>query len=100
MNKVFVVYILTNHPRHTVLYVGMSGRMQTRLTEHKEKKVVRSFTARYNVSKLVYYELFGDPYLAACREREIKKWRRSKKIKLINDFNPEWKDLSDEVKEC
>jgi putative endonuclease len=95
-DKLSFVYILTNYT-NTVLYTGSTGvNLKERIWQHKEK-VVKSFTARYNVSKLVYYEVFGDLYLALEREKQIKAGSRAKKIKLIENMNPEWKDLYDSL---
>ena len=79
-----------------VLYVGVTGDLLRRVREHKEKKVT-GFTARYNVTELVYFEAFGDIRLAIAREKQLKGWLRSRKIALIESFNPHWKDLSAEL---
>jgi len=79
---------------NSVLYTGVTGNLGTRIYQHKEK-VVAGFTKRYNVTKLVYYELFNDPYNAIAREKQIKAGSRKKKIALIESMNPEWKDLYD-----
>jgi putative endonuclease len=77
---------------NTVLYTGMSGRIEERITEHKDK-VVPSFTARYHINKLVYVEEFGSSAEAAEAEWRIKKWSRAKKKALIESQNPQWEDL-------
>ncbi len=92
MHKTMYVYILTNH-RHTVLYTGVTNDLERRMAEHKAK-VNRCFTAKYNVSELVYYEVFDDPLSAIAREKQIKAGSRLRKLNLINSFNPQWKDLS------
>ena len=84
--------------RRTVFYTGVTADLYTRATEHKEKIRPKSFTARYNVTRLVYYETFNSIEEAIDREKQIKKYSRIKKIELIVDLNPEWRDLYDEVK--
>ncbi len=81
-----------------VLYVGMTGNFYKRVKQHKTKQDPQSFTARYHITKLVYYERYGDVYKAIEREKQIKKWRREKKIKLIESVNPEWNDLAQEAR--
>ena len=89
-------YITTTN-NNTVLYTGSTSNLSNRILEHKTKYHPNSFTARYNVDKLVYYEYFHFIEEALAREKQIKGWSREKKLKLINDFNPEWKDLYDDV---
>jgi putative endonuclease len=91
------VYIVVNN-RHTVFYVGVTADLYARITEHREKVYPRSFTAKYNVSKLVYYETFYSIEEAIDREKQIKTYSRIKKIELIVAFNPEWDDLYETVK--
>ena len=88
----FYVYILANW-NNAVLYVGITNNLVRRIYEHKNT-LVNGFTKRYNVDKLVYYEQGTDVHAAIAREKEIKKWRREKKNKLVMTMNPEWKDLS------
>ena len=76
------------------MYVGMTNNLQRRIYEHKEKSV-KGFTEKYNVNKLVYFEQTSDVEAALNREKEIKKWRRGKKNSLVENVNPEWKDLSE-----
>lgn len=90
----YYVYILTNK-WNTVLYTGVTKDFSRRLYEHKHK-IVESFTAKYNVHKLVYYEDTTDVKAAIEREKQIKGWVRAKKIALIETINPDWKDLSEE----
>lgn len=71
----------------------MTNDLIARVWQHKEKTNTRSFTARYGISKLAYYEIYGDSYEAICREKQIKAGSREKKIDLIENKNPEWKDL-------
>ena|SRR5688500_1504153 len=91
------VYILTNHPRHTTLYSGSTSDFLTRLWEHRTRQNPKSFTARYNVTKLVYYEAFERIEDAVSREWFIKGKNRKWKEDLINKSNPEWLDLTEEV---
>jgi len=88
----FYVYLLTNW-NNKVMYVGVTNDLQRRLYEHKNK-LVKVFTEKYNVDKLVYLEETDDVISALAREKEIKKWRREKKNNLVISVNPEWKDLS------
>ena len=92
--KQFYVYIMTNRLRSHVLYTGMTGNLARRLFEHKNK-LVAGFTSRYNLTRLAYYESFSYPDAAIDREKEIKGWRRSKKIRLIEAANPQWHDLAE-----
>ncbi|MCX6141683.1 MAG: GIY-YIG nuclease family protein [Ignavibacteriales bacterium] len=91
MKKYFYVYIMTNF-LNTVLYTGVTNDLKRRVYEHKARKG-KSFSARYDTTKLVYYEVFEDAYGAIAREKQIKAGSRQKKIDLINKMNPEWKDL-------
>ncbi len=75
------------------MYIGVTNNILRRVYEHKHK-IIKGFTQKYNVSKLVYYELFEDINLAIMREKELKKWRREKKNNLVQNQNPEWKDIS------
>jgi len=85
--------------KNTALYTGSTSNLSTRIYQHKNKDFPDSHTARYNIDKLVYYEHFPFIEEAIARERQIKSWRREKKVALINKFNPEWKDLYDEIKD-
>ena len=80
--KHFYVYIMTNGSRSHVLYVGVTGYLPRRVFQHRHK-LIPGFTSRYNVTRLVYFEMFAYPGDAIAREKEIKGWRRSKKISLI-----------------
>jgi putative endonuclease len=91
----FFVYVLTNK-RHTVLYTGVTNDLKKRGYQHRHK-LIAGFTSRYNVDKLVYYEVFDDTYDAISREKQIKGGSRQKKIDLINSTNPKWRDLYDEL---
>ena len=79
-----------------VLYTGITNDLKRRVYEHKEK-FVYGFTEKYNVSKLVYYEIFEDPENAILREKQIKAGSRQKKIDLIKNFNKDWNDLYQEL---
>jgi len=89
----FYIYIMTNGPKAAILYVGITGDLRRRVWQHKNKPV-SGFTGRYNLTRLVYFECFVYPDAAICREKEIKGWRRSKKLKLIESMNPRWEDLA------
>ncbi len=91
MPKSYCVYIITNI-RNTVLYTGVTGNLIARIYYHKNKSV-SSFSSKYNLEKLVYYEVYEDVNLAIQREKQIKAGSRQKKIDLIAKFNPDWKDL-------
>jgi len=93
MNKIYAVYILTNY-NETTFYVGVTGDLPKRIWEHKNK-VVEGFTKKYNVDRLVYYELTKDVESALNREKQLKRWHRQWKINLIKEMNPEFKDLSE-----
>jgi len=88
---IYYVYIITN-TSHKVLYTGVTNNLERRCFEHKQKKV-KGFTNRYNVDKLIYYEIFDFIDLAIAREKQIKGYSRSKKVTIINKFNKEWRDL-------
>lgn len=86
------VYIVSNKS-HT-LYTGIATDLLARVREHKSKTYANAFTARYNFDRLVWFETYSDASAAARRERQIKGWRRSKKVALIQEKNPNWMDLS------
>ena len=96
MINTYYVYCLTNW-NHKVMYVGITNNIERRIYEHKNK-LVRGFTEKYNLNKLVYFEETQDVHAAITREKEIKKWRREKKNTLVEMVNPNWKDLSEEWK--
>jgi len=91
MRKICAVYILTNITK-SVLYTGVTSDLIGRVVEHKEK-MKKGFTQRYNVSYLVYFEVFSDIRDAIVREKQIKAGSRKKKIDLIESINPAWEDL-------
>jgi putative endonuclease len=86
------VYILTNFT-HSVLYIGVTSDLYFRVMEHKEKIYPNSFTAKYNCSKLVYFEQFSTIEDAIGKEKQLKNWKREWKLNLINSINPLWNDL-------
>lgn len=88
----YYVYIITNK-MNTVLYTGVTNNLQRRLYEHKNK-IIKGFTGRYNVNKLVFFDCTSDVKEAIAYEKKIKGWTRIKKEELINKQNPEWEDLS------
>ena len=88
----YYVYILTNN-HNTVLYTGVTNDLKRRMYEHKNHLDKGSFTAQYNIEKLVYYEISTDPYSSIEREKQIKGWNRKRKNKLIESKNPNWDDL-------
>ena len=93
-DRTYYVYLLTNC-NNKVIYVGITNDLERRIYEHKEK-LVKGFTEKYNVNKLVYYEQTPDINAALNREKEIKKWRREKKNRLVVNTNPLWRDLSED----
>ena len=94
-NKNYFVYILTNK-NNKVLYIGITNNLVRRITEHREK-IVEGFTKKYNVDKLIYFEILEDVESAIKREKQLKNWHRQWKIKLIEKENKEWKDLADDL---
>jgi putative endonuclease len=93
--KNYYIYILASKKNGT-LYIGITGDLIKRIDEHKQNTVA-GFTKKYNVHTLVYYEVFQDIEEAILREKQMKKWNRSWKINLIEEKNPEWKDLYSEI---
>lgn len=92
------IYLITNK-NNTTLYVGVTSNLPNRIIQHKEKKYPNSFSARYNLNKLVYYEQFQMIGDAIGREKQIKGGNRAAKENLINSINPSWNDLFDEIKD-
>ena len=92
------IYIMANQ-NNTVLYTGVTSNLRNRAFEHREKIFKSSFTNRYNVNKIVYFEFFQNIEEAIAREKQIKGGSRAKKEALINEVNPQWKDLYDEIEE-
>ncbi|MCD6161493.1 MAG: GIY-YIG nuclease family protein [candidate division Zixibacteria bacterium] len=91
----YYVYIMTNK-NNTVLYTGATNNLIKRVYEHKNN-IIKSFTSRYNIIKLIYYEILQDSYNAIAREKQIKGGSRKKKEVLINKTNPNWDDLYDKL---
>ena len=91
MERTYWVYILASK-RNGTLYIGVTNDLSRRVFEHKSKRSV-TFTSRYNVGMLVWYESYSDVNEAIGREKQLKKWERAWKLKLIEDFNPTWRDL-------
>jgi putative endonuclease len=89
--KTFYVYIMSSFKR--VLYVGVTSNLEKRVSEHK-LKLIPGFTAKYNIDRLVFAESHSDALTAIAWEKQIKGWRREKKIALIESINPNWDDLS------
>lgn len=93
MEKGGYIYILTNK-NNAVIYTGVTSNLTNRLYQHRTGYFKDSFTSRYNVTKLVYFEKFENIEFAIAREKQLKAGSRQKKINLINGFNPQWKDIS------
>ena len=95
MDKQFYVYILASK-RNGTLYVGVTSDLVQRVWQHRNK-MVQGFTQKYSVKRVVYYELHANAESAITREKQMKKWRRSWKIRLIEEKNPSWRDLYDDI---
>lgn len=95
MNKQYYVYIMTNK-YNRVLYVGVTNDLIRRVYEHRNK-LIEGFTKKYNVTKLVYYEIYNDSYEAINREKQLKAGSRKRKIDLINSVNQQWLDLYEKL---
>ena len=91
MFKQYYVYIMSSHSKR--LYIGMTSDLHRRVAEHKQG-LIEGFTKRYNLKMLVYYETTNEVRAAIEREKYLKGWRRSRKMELIESFNPEWDDLA------
>ncbi len=91
-NHQYYVYIITNK-KDGVIYIGVTNDLERRMFEHKNK-LVKGFTNRYNVDKLVYFEQYSNVNEAIKREKQLKKWNRQWKIDLIKENNPKWNDLA------
>jgi putative endonuclease len=94
MSRTYYVYILASRSRN--LYTGVTNSLQRRMVEHGEG-LVRGFTSRYKIFRLMHFEAFADIRDAIAREKEIKAWRREKKVALIERTNPLWDDLAREL---
>jgi putative endonuclease len=91
----FWIYIIMNR-NHSVLYIGLTNGLSRRLWEHRQEKGA-NFAAAYQCKKLIYYEHYSQVHEAIARESQLKRWSRSKKVALINGFNPSWLDLGADV---
>ena len=92
MNKTCAVYIITNH-NETTFYIGVTSNLEKRIYEHKNK-YYKGFSQKYNLNKLVYYELTESIEAAIAREKQLKNWHKEWKINLIKEFNPDFIDLA------
>jgi len=95
MERSFCIYLMTNK-YNTTIYTGVTNNLYGRVAQHRNGEI-EGFTKKYNLHKLVYYEVYEDAPSAILREKQIKSWKRRKKIDLINTINPEWKDLFSEL---
>jgi putative endonuclease len=91
----YYVYLLASR-KDGPLYLGVTNDLIRRIYQHRTK-AVRGFTSRYNITRLVWFEIYDDPISAISREKEIKKWRRSWKVALIVRENPDWRDLYERI---
>ena len=91
MDRLPAIYIITNKPNGT-LYIGVTSNLPQRIWQHKNK-IAKGFCSKYNLTMLVYYELFDDMYQAISREKQLKAGSRKAKIMLIEEFNKDWEDL-------
>ncbi|HVA81132.1 MAG TPA: GIY-YIG nuclease family protein [Candidatus Binataceae bacterium] len=91
----FFVYIIASRTR--ALYIGVTNNLERRAQEHKSG-MMPGFAARYHIVRLIYFEEFHDVRDAIAREKQLKAWRREKKVKLIEAMNPEWLDLAESLK--
>lgn len=96
MSKRYFVYILASKKNGT-LYIGVTSNLERRLETHKGDYIKKSFTAKYGVHNLVYFESFNNPSDAIYREKQLKWWKRDWKVGLIEKINPEWNDLTKEI---
>ena len=94
MNRTYCIYILASRSRN--LYTGVTGNLEPRMVEHRQG-LVPGFATRYRIFRLVYFEFFSDVRAAITREKEIKGWRREKKVWLIERNNPTWADLAEKL---
>ncbi len=92
--KIFYVYILANN-RNGTIYIGVTSNLEKRIKQHKEKVYEQSFTSKYEINKLVYYESTENAESAIAREKQLKNWKRQWKLDVIEKNNPQWKDLSE-----
>ena len=95
MEKQYFIYIVSSYCNKK-LYIGMTSNLKKRIWEHKNK-VIKGHTETYNKNRLVYFEVFSDSENAILREKQLKNWHRPWKINLIEEQNPKWKDLFEEI---
>ncbi len=95
LKRRYYVYILSNDT-NVALYIGVTSNLKRRVYEHKEK-LTKGFSEKYDIDKLVYYEVFSDPENAIVREKRLKGGSRVRKNKLVESMNPQWQDLYDEI---
>jgi len=95
MSKQYYVYIMTNKI-NSVIYTGITNDLKRRVYEHKNK-LVEGFTKKYNIDKLIFYEVYNDINIAIAREKQIKSGSRAKKVAMIEDMNDQWNDLYEEI---
>ena len=95
MSSSYYVYILASR-KDGAIYIGITNDIVRRVFEHRTK-AVRGFTSKYDITRLVWFEIFDDPVSAISREKELKKWKRSWKIQLIEAQNPQWDDLYESI---
>ena len=91
MSKIYYIYILRNYSGN--FYIGVTSNLSKRIWEHKNK-FVKGFTEKYNIDKLIYYEMYYDPNTAITREKQLKNWNRKKKIDLIKRLNPKFEEIA------
>jgi len=94
-NKQYCIYFMVNRT-NVALYIGVTSDLKRRIFEHNNK-LVKGFTAKYDINKLVYYEVYDDPEEAILREKRLKGSSRARKNKLVESFNPQWSDLYDQI---
>jgi len=95
MQNHYYIYILASK-RNGTLYIGVTNNLKRRVGEHKSA-VIEGFTKKYNLNRLVYFEIHADINEAILREKRLKKWNRKWKIRLIEEINPEWNDLYEDL---
>ena len=91
----YYVYILASR-KDGAIYVGMTNDIVRRIYEHRTK-VIQGFTSKYNITRLVWFEIYDDPISAISREKELKKWKKAWKVQLIESQNPRWNDLYESI---
>ena len=91
----YYVYILASR-KDGAIYVGVTNDIARRIYEHRTK-VIKGFTSKYNITRLVWFEIYDDPISAISREKELKKWKKAWKVQLIESQNPRWNDLYESI---